>query len=558
MGPHSERELPREILEALKSGEITFRTRADLAVLRRLIDQGIPNGEIILQFNKRDLRDLDSTYPLGRLLTELNWDVGPLGYNDLFVTFTGDSGEPFRTVLEERDLDAIRTIGAIQDRLSNFSLSHYLEIKGWLEHVIHEAMLNDTCQLQVGSLVTMFMKGHTDRTLPVTVSRYQSESALRLALAFFSLRDIKDELLQPPTQVSCLRQDSEYGATHPMTLVSGEPLVVAKSGAEYILTSLQAPMEKRELNLISPPERLTGRITSLRTDHSTFIAAITQRIKDTQIVIWDLHKTGSAPTTKIQGKFADCLLFKRPDEVTPCVAAITAQGKCETFSLEGERLSSTLISDDFPQGYRHAYTLLFADFSDTAGRIFIRTDRGIASVSLRPGSPQIVVGEVLSMPLEGLWPQGPDHFWSIQDCCLTSVEGSTQLAVLRKDNVIFFLDIDTLQQASAPLQVCDRENYGMCLVPNCLGFDLLLGKLASGGHSPVLEGISLPERRVTPIETPLGDIVSIVPLPGETRPGVFVPRWFSDPPTVVFLDPEGHVKTEVITSIPQHDYLTVV
>jgi hypothetical protein len=317
-------------------------------------------------------------------------------------------------------------------------------------------------------------------------------------------------------------------------------------------------MEKRELNLISPPERLTGRITSLRTDHSTFIAAITQRIKDTQIVIWDLHKTGSAPTTKIQGKFVDCLLFKRPDEVTPCVAAITAQGRCETFSLEGERLSSTLISDDFPQGYRHGHTLLFADFSDTAGRIFIRADRGIASVSLRPGDPQIVVSEVLSMPLEGIRTQGPDHFWSIQDCCLTSVEGRTQLAVLRKDNVIFFLDIDTLQQTSEPFQVCDRRNFGMCLVPHCLGFDLLLGKLTSGAHSPVLEGISLPERRVTPIETNLGDIVSIVPLPGETRPGFFVPRSFSAPPTLVFLDPEGHVKTEVITSIPQDDYLTVV
>jgi hypothetical protein len=530
---------------------------ADWTALYSLIDQGLPSKDVILQFKKRDLREEDSTYPLGKLLAEINWDVGPLTFADLQATFLEENGYQFQTILDATDREAVETMKMILDRLTHFSLSHFCEINGWRENVIHYALFDDTAQLQVGALVTKFTKAYAEGNLPLEIDRYESESALRLARSFFNLKSVKENLLRPATKEPCLRDDPEYVASHPLTTISGEPLLLALRQGELILTKLGASLEERELVVLAPPERFGGTVTSLRTDHSTFIAAMTQRIREQRISIWDLHNVGSSPAITIPGCFVDCLLFKRPGEVAPTLAAVTIDNQLETYSLQGERLSSTLISDRIPRGDRHDYTLLFVHSLDGDERMFLRTDKQVASVSLTSGNPQIVVSDVLSRPHEAMSILHTAHHWSIQDCCLTTIKGQPVLAALRKDNVLLFLDPRTMKQAAAPFAVCEEENYGMSLLPNCLGFDLVLGKLSCTPRLPVLQGISLADGRVTPIEVPEGDIVSVVPLPGETQPGVFVGGTYAAP-TVVTMDPRGQLRADTVVPVQGVRYLTVV
>jgi len=46
----------------------------------------------------------------------------------------------------------------------------------------------------------------------------------------------------------------------------------------------------------------------------------------------------------------------------------------------------------------------------------------------------------------------PEIFDALQDCCLTALNEQPVLAALRKDNVLFFLDVDTLGQEDAAMR----------------------------------------------------------------------------------------------------------
>jgi hypothetical protein len=557
MNPEPERELPPEIFDALQEGMLEVITPADWNALYSMIDAGLPSKDVILRFTKRELRNEDSSYPLNKLLTELSWNIGSLGFEDVRKSFFDEHRHEFRTQLGENDYEAMRTMKAILDRFGQFSPTHFLEINSWRSETIPYAVFDNNAQFEVDTLVSIFLQAYAEESLPIEVDPYMSESALRLARAFFGLRSIKDELLRPAPKEPSVRDDPEYVVTHPVTLLSEEPLLVAYTNDRLILTKLSAPLEKRELILLSPPEQFKGSLSSLRTDHSTFIAATTQRVREQRITIWNLQNAGSCPATVISGDFVDCLLFRRPGEVAPLIAAVTGEGRVETFSVQGERLSSTVISEQLPRGIRHEYTLLCVHHSDGDERLFLKTDKQIASVSLRDINPQIVVSDVLSRPHEAMSAKNGEHFWSIQDCCLTVLNEQPVLAALRKDNVLFFLDVDTLEQAAAPLQVCEYENYGMSLTPNCLGFDLVLGKLSCTPRLPVLQGISVSDRRVTAIDVPDGDIISVVPLSGQTQPGIFAGGSHA-PPTVVTRDSRGQLRAETLVPVKNVRYLTVV